>query len=57
MRTYALVLVAVVVGAAAMVVGELDDSPGLGGLGLLLIVGAVAAGARRRRQDRSAGSR
>jgi hypothetical protein len=45
-------LLATALGVAAVVLGEADDSPGLQGLGVLLIVGTVAFGvrARRRRQ-------
>lgn len=45
-------LLATALGVAAVVLGEADDSPGLQGLGVLLIVGTVALGvrARRRRQ-------
>ncbi len=40
------VLVAVALGVAGVVLGEADDSPGLQGLGVLLVVGAVALGVR-----------
>jgi hypothetical protein len=30
-----------VVGGIALVLGELDDSPGLGGIGLILIIGSM----------------
>ena len=45
-------LLATAIGVAAIVLGEADDSPGLQGLGVLLIVGTVAlvVRARRRRQ-------
>lgn len=33
-------------GGAAMVLGEADDSPGLQGIGLLMIVAAVVLGVR-----------
>ena len=49
----AAVLVLVVVGVAGMVLGEADDSPGLQGLGLLLIAGAVALGVRAVRRVRA----
>jgi uncharacterized membrane protein YoaK (UPF0700 family) len=39
---YLVVILAFVIGAAGMVAGEADDSPGLQLLGVLLIVGAVA---------------
>ena len=47
-------LLATAIGVAAIVLGEADDSPGLQGLGVLLIVGTVALGvrARQRRQLR-----
>ncbi|MEU4423236.1 hypothetical protein AB0F81_21635 [Actinoplanes sp. NPDC024001] len=38
---YLLLVVAIALGVAGMVLGEADDSPGLQGLGLLLIIGAV----------------
>ncbi len=38
------------VGAAGVVLGEGDDSPGLQGLGVLLVAGAVALGLRGRRR-------
>lgn len=41
-----LAILAIAIGAAAMALGQADDSPGLGGLGLLLIVGTVALGVR-----------
>ena len=43
---------AIVVGVAGMVLGEADDSPGLQGLGLLLIVGAIALAVRTVRRSR-----
>jgi len=43
-------LLATAIGVAAIVLGEADDSPGLQGLGVLLIVGTVAFGARARRR-------
>jgi membrane protein implicated in regulation of membrane protease activity len=42
----------VAVGAAAVVLGEADDSPGLQGLGFLLVAGAVALGVRTVRRRR-----
>ena len=42
-------LLLVVLGVAGVVHGEGDDSPGLQGLGLLLVVGAVALLVRSRR--------
>lgn len=51
------VLVAVAIGAAAVVAGEADDSPGLQGLGLLLALGAVALGVRYVRRRRRASTR
>jgi hypothetical protein len=46
-----LALLAVALGVAAMVLGEADDSPGLQGLGLLLIVGTVVVGMRAARRS------
>jgi hypothetical protein len=45
---------ATAIGVAAIMLGEADDSPGLQGLGVLLVVGTVAFGvrARQRRQLR-----
>jgi hypothetical protein len=40
-----------VVGVAAVVAGGLDDSPGLQGLGVLVVLGAVAYGVRRARRS------
>jgi peptidoglycan/LPS O-acetylase OafA/YrhL len=48
----ALVLLAVLVGAAAVVAGEADDSPGLQGLGLLLAGAAVVYAVRTARRSR-----
>jgi uncharacterized membrane-anchored protein len=47
------VLLAIAVGIAGMVLGEADDSPGLQGLGLLLIIGAIALGVRTVRRRRA----
>lgn len=43
-------LLATAMGVAAIVLGEADDSPGLQGLGVLLIVGTVALGVRARQR-------
>ena len=45
-----LAVLAVGLGVTGMVAGEADDSPGLQGLGLLLIVGAVVLVTRRARR-------
>jgi hypothetical protein len=53
---YVLAILAILIGAAGIVAGEADDSPGLQLLGLLLIVGAVALGVRmvvKRRKSRA----
>ncbi len=50
--TLVAVLVLVALGVAAVVLGEADDSPGLQGLGVLLVVGAVALGVRMVRRAR-----
>ena len=46
------VLALVVVGVLGMVAGESDDSPGLQGIGGLLIVGAVVLAVRTVRRGR-----
>ena len=45
-------VLAVAVGVAAVVLGEADDSPGLQGLGVLLVIGAVVLGVRTVRRAR-----
>ena len=48
-------VLALALGVAAIVLGEADDSPGLQGLGALLVIGTVALGvkgAKRRKGDR-----
>ena len=47
------VVLAVAIGVAAVVYGEGDDSPGLQGLGVLLVLGAVVLGVRSVRRSRS----
>ena len=44
------VVLVVAIGVAGVVLGEADDSPGLQGLGVLLVVGAVVVGARALRR-------
>jgi len=46
------ITLAVTIGVAALVYGEADDSPGLQGLGALLVIGAVVLGARTVRRSR-----
>ncbi|MEX5720512.1 hypothetical protein [Geodermatophilus maliterrae] len=46
------ILAVVVIGVTAVVLGEADDSPGLQGLGVLLVIGAVALGVRTVRRAR-----
>jgi hypothetical protein len=43
---YVVAVLAIVIGAAGIVAGGVDDAPGAQLLGLLLIVGAVAVGVR-----------
>ncbi|MBB3084061.1 hypothetical protein [Geodermatophilus sabuli] len=45
-------LLVVALGVAGVVLGEADDSPGLQGLGVLLVIGAVAVGVRIGRRVR-----
>ena len=42
-------LIAAAIGVAAVVFGGYDDSPGLQGLGVLVVVGAIALGVTARR--------
>ena len=46
------ILSVVAVGVTAVVLGEADDSPGLQGLGVLLVIGAVVLGVRTVRRAR-----
>ena len=46
------VLLLVALGVAGVVLGEADDSPGLQGLGVLLVAAAVAYGVRTARRTR-----
>ncbi|MBM7804960.1 hypothetical protein JOD57_000797 [Geodermatophilus bullaregiensis] len=48
----AALLAVLAVGVAAVVLGEADDSPGLQGLGVLLVIGAVVLGVRTVRRAR-----
>ena len=43
--------VGVAIGAIAIVLGEGDDSPGLQGLGALIVIGMIALGVRTIRQS------
>ncbi|SFT40080.1 hypothetical protein SAMN05660657_00538 [Geodermatophilus amargosae] len=55
MKSFALVvalLAVVAIGVAGVVLGEADDSPGLQGLGVLLVIGAVVLGVRAARRAR-----
>jgi hypothetical protein len=45
-------LALVAIGVAGVVLGEADDSPGLQGLGVLLVIGAVVLGVRAARRAR-----
>ncbi|WP_222267043.1 hypothetical protein [Modestobacter marinus] len=47
---------AVALGVFAVVYGESDDSPGLQGLGALLVLGAIAYAVRALRRGRSQGT-
>jgi drug/metabolite transporter (DMT)-like permease len=50
--TYVLAVLVVALGVAAVVLGEADDSPGLQGIGVVLVVGAVVLGVRTARRSR-----
>ena len=47
-----LAIAGVALGVAAVVFGEADDSPGLQGLGVLLVIGVVALSVRAIRHNR-----
>ena len=49
---YVGMLVVIALGIAAMAAGQADDSPGLGGIGLLLIIGTLVLGVRSLRRRR-----
>ncbi len=49
---YVLAVLVIALGVAAVVLGEADDSPGLQGIGVVLVVGAVALGVRTARRSR-----
>ena len=49
-KAIGLVTIAVALGAAGIIIGEIDDSPGLMLIGALLIIGAVVIGVRTRRR-------
>jgi peptidoglycan/LPS O-acetylase OafA/YrhL len=51
---YVLAALAVLLGAAAVVAGEADDSPGLQGIGVLLVLAGVVVAVRALRARRSA---
>jgi|tagenome__1003787_1003787.scaffolds.fasta_scaffold19081212_1 hypothetical protein len=51
------VVLAVALGVAGVIAGEADDSPGLQGLGVLLVLGALFLGVRAVRQSRSEADR
>lgn len=53
---YVLAAAAATLGAAAVVYGEGDDSPGLQLLGALLVLGAIASAARHARRGRQEGA-
>lgn len=55
MKPLLLILAAILatgIGVAAIVLGEADDSPGLQGLGVLLVIGSVALGVRTAQRSR-----
>jgi len=49
---YVLAVLILALGIAAVVLGEADDSPGLQGIGVVLVVGAVVLGVRTARRSR-----
>ena len=55
MKPLLIVLAAILatgIGVAAIVLGEADDSPGLQGLGVLLVLGAAALGVRTAKRSK-----
>ena len=50
--SYLVAVLVLAVGAAGIVAGEADDSPGLQLLGALLVIGAVVASVRTARRGR-----
>jgi hypothetical protein len=50
--SYLVAVLVLAVGAAGIVAGEADDSPGLQLLGALLVIGAIVAGVRTARRGR-----
>ena len=46
------VLLVIALGLAGVVLGEADDSPGLQGLGVVLVIGALVVGVRSVRRAR-----
>ena len=53
---YLLALLAIAVGVAALVYGEGDDSPGLQGIGAVLVIGALVLCVRIARSRRRSGT-
>ena len=51
------VVLAIAIGVAGVIAGEADDSPGLQGLGVLLVLGALVLGVRAVRRTRSEADR
>jgi hypothetical protein len=49
---YLFPVVAIAIGGAAMVAGEVDDAPGLVLIGLVLVVGAIAHAVHLARRSR-----
>ena len=48
--TFALVALGILIGAAGMYVGEIDDAPGAVLIGMLLIIGSIVLGVRAARR-------
>lgn len=57
MKTIAIAVVVIAIGVAAMMYAQKDDSPGLGLIGLLLILGSIGFAARSVYRRRGAGRR
>jgi hypothetical protein len=47
----ALATIGIAIGAAGVYVGQIDDAPGAGGIGLLIMIGMLIMAVKRARRD------
>jgi hypothetical protein len=47
----ALAMIGIAIGAAGVYVGQIDDAPGAGGIGLLIMIGMLIMAVKRARRD------